>query len=237
MNQQLIVFTVHKAASLGVHEVLRIAKREKWDFYSPNLKTPNITEPSSVGDEAFHEQFKNRTGLFGPIRGPFQMTEEMKQTARCCVHLRDPRDVLVSMYFSWSYSHPGVDEEVRSRYREMGVDRAALFESAQLLEKYQYYLHHLLSLENTALLRYEDFILNRAQWLQQLLNALGIGHHIKHYGRLAKENPAEKITTEDKRRHIRKALPGDFREKLNAETIAQLNRHWADVLKALNYAP
>ncbi len=237
MKNRFVLFTVHKAGSLGVHEVLRrIARKQGWDFYSPNLKRPNLIEAAKTGDPDFYRQLLGVSGIIGPVRLPVAVPAAAKETDRFIVHLRDPRDVLVSMYYSWSYSHPGVDPAVRERYRDMGVDRCALFESAQLLEKYQYYMREILPISSTTLLRYEDFVLDRERWLGGLLTALGIADQARRFRRLSLDNPAAAIKTEDKTRHIRKAAPGDYREKLAADTLDQLNMQWREVLKALDYA-
>jgi hypothetical protein len=41
---------------------------------------------------------------------------------------------------------------------------------------------------------------------------------------------------EDIRSHMRKVTPGDYREKLRPETIAELNRRFSEVLDALGYS-
>lgn len=235
-DRRYFVFTLHKAASLGVHEVLRrIARKEGWPFYSPNLKTPNLVEPGKNGDANFLKQLDGKTGLVGPVRRPVALTPEAVADDRFILHLRDPRDVLVSMFFSWSYSHPGVNEEWRATLRERGVDYFVLKETPELMERYKLYIDDYLSVQTTTLLRYEDFVLNRLLWLEELLGALNIENGVKRYRRLANDNPAEKIRNEDKMRHIRKALPGDYKDKLQPETIAALNDRWSGILSALDY--
>lgn len=236
MDHRILVFTVHKAASLGVHEVLsRIAKKEKWPLYSPNLKTPNLIEPKEPGDAAFFDQLDGKTGLVGPIRMPVSLKTKAADD-KLVLHLRDPRDVLVSMFYSWSYSHPGVNEEYRAGLIERGLDDFVRRESARLKEKYALYARDYFSLPGTVLLKYEDFVLDRPVWLKALLSACGADPEQRYYEKLAKDNPAARLRKEDKFSHIRKAAPGDHEEKLEGETIAMLNRDWADLLKALGYS-
>ena len=47
--------------------------------------------------------WENRTGCFAPLRYYFTIPTELD--AQTILHLRDPRDVLVSLYFSEAYSH------------------------------------------------------------------------------------------------------------------------------------
>ncbi len=235
MDKRILVFTVHKAASLGVSDVMRrTAKKQGWAFHSANLKKASLIEPKVPGDVDFFAQLDGKTGLVGPIRMPVALAGKAPGD-KLILHLRDPRDVLVSMFFSWSYSHPGVDEDLRARLREKGLDEFVLRESAALKEKYALYVRDYLSLPETVVLKYEDFVLDRPAWLGAFLRACDIDPTQRFYVRLGKDNPAAKVREEDKFSHIRKAAPGDHKEKLKDETIAALNREWGDLLKALNY--
>lgn len=237
MDHRVFVFTVHKAASLGVYEVMRVvARKEGWPLHSANLKRANLTEPAEPGDTEFYQQLVGKTGLVGPVRMPVKLDKNEIEQDRIILHLRDPRDVLVSMFFSWSYSHPGVNDSYREALREKGVNAFALNNSALLKTKYEIYLNEYLSMPHTTLLRYEDFVLDRSQWLEKFLLASGVKDGLRRYGRLAKKNSAEKVQREDVNSHIRKATPGDFREKLAPETINGLNGEWQDILSTLKYA-
>ena len=236
MDHRVFVFTVHKAASLGVYEVMRVvARKEAWSLHSANLRRATLTEPTEPGDAEFYQQLIGKTGLVGPVRMPVQLDKNEIKQDRIILHLRDPRDVLVSMFFSWSYSHPGVDDTYREALREKGVNAFALNNSALLKTKYELYISEYLSKPHTTLLRYEDFVLDRPSWLEKFLRASGVKDGIRRYDRLARKNSAEKVRREDVNSHIRKATPGDFREKLDPETINRLNDEWQDILNTLKY--
>ncbi|GJL92358.1 MAG: hypothetical protein DHS20C04_20170 [Hyphococcus sp.] len=235
MDRRILVFTVHKAASLGVAEVMRrVAKKEGWPLHSANMKKASLVEPKAPGDVEFFSQLEGKTGLVGPIRMPVALAGKAASD-KLILNLRDPRDVLVSMFFSWGYSHPGVDKDLRARLRSEGLDEFVLRESAALKEKYELYVRNYLSLPDTILLKYEDFVLDRPAWLSAFLRLCDIDPEQRHYIRLGKNNPAAKVREEDKFSHIRKAAPGDHEEKLKAGTIAELNSAWANILPALGY--
>lgn len=237
MDHRVFVFTVHKAASLGVYDVMRvIAGKEGWPLHSANLKRANLIEPEEPGDPSFCHQLTGKTGLVGPVRMPVRLDAGAVERDRFILHLRDPRDVLVSMFYSWSYSHPGVNDAYREELRKKGVNEFARHNSPALKVKYELYVSDYLPMPHTSLLRYEDFVLDRPRWLEQFLNAAGVEDGLRRYGRLAKKNPAEKVQVEDINAHIRKATPGDYREKLGPETIKMLNDEWGDVLRALKYS-
>ena len=213
MDHRILVFTVHKAASLGIYEVMRvIARKEGWPLHSANLRRPTLAEPSEPGDAKFSKQLVGKTGLVGPVRMPVKLDNDEFERDHIILHLRDPRDVLVSMFYSWSYSHPGVNNAYREELREKGVNVFAQNNSALLKTKYELYLSDYLSRPNTTLLHYEDFVLDRSNWLEKFLLAAGIIDNLSRYGRLAKKNTAKKVRQEDVNAHIRKATPGDFRE-------------------------
>jgi len=237
MDHRVFVFTVHKAASLGVYDVMRnVAKKEGWPLHSANLRHPNLSEPAAPGDTAFLKQLSGKTGLVGPVRMPVTLDEESLARDRIVLHLRDPRDVLVSMFYSWSYSHPGVNDEYREDLRRKGVDVFARQNSDPLKQKYGLYVRECLPLPKARLLRYEDFVLDRRRWLEIFLEAAGVPDGMKRYARLAKKNPADDVQEENVHAHIRKAAPGDHKEKLSDETIDWLNEQWRDLLAALDYA-
>ncbi len=166
---------------------------------------------------------------------PVSLPECGAEKDRYILHLRDPRDVLVSMYYSWSYSHPGVNDAYREQLREQGVNDFALSESAALYDKYALYVSDYLPLPQTTLLKYEDFVGNRPMWLRAFLGAAGVDPDQGYYKRIARQNPAANVREEDVYAHIRKAEPGDYLDKLNTETIATLNRQWDAILGALEY--
>lgn len=236
MEHRLFVFTVHKAASLGVYDVMRrVAKKEGWPLHSANLKSATLIEPETPGDPSFYDQINGKSGLVGPVRMPVALPEGSAGNDRYILHLRDPRDVLVSMFYSWSYSHPGVNDAYREQLRERGVDDFAQSQSDGLYEKYALYVRDYLSLPQTTLLKYEDFVTDRPMWLRAFLGVAGIDPGQGYYKRMARQNPAAKVREEDVHAHIRKAAPGDYLDKLDAGTIAALNRQWSEILSALEY--
>lgn len=236
MDHRVLVFTVHKAASLGVYEVMRrVARIERWPLHSANLEHANLTEPVEPGDVNFFRQMEGKSGLAGPVRMP--VTLDPSQIANDCIilHLRDPRDVLVSMYYSWTYSHPGVDEDLRQGWRKKGIDAFVLRQSADLKQKYELYVQHFLPLPQTTLLKYEMFVLDKPAWLRKFLAAAGANPNRLRYKMLAWRNPAAKVKSENVHAHIRKAAPGDYLEKLGVETRTALTREWKEILEVLNY--
>ena len=102
--------------------------------------------------------------------------------------------------------------------------------------RYQRYLRELLGQPNVRLLRYEDMLADLRGWLQAAAAQFGIDDPSVVDELTRRFRPHFDVKGEDVRRHIRKATPGDYAEKLQPGTIARLNEIFADVLEALGYA-
>jgi hypothetical protein len=112
----------------------------------------------------------------GPIR--FFVPTKALGKASVILHLRDPRDVLVSMFYSYCYMHAG-EIEAQTGYRkevaEAGIDRFVLDMVSEpfygyrgdygigsrykkhvgtVLDRYRHYLDELLSRPNTIAVSY-----------------------------------------------------------------------------------
>jgi hypothetical protein len=174
--------------------------------------------------------------------------------------VRDPRDCLVSMYFSFLHSHAAPKS---SNYNpKKDINRVTLPDIDEyVLSKADWYNSLLLSmlafLENThshQVIRYEDCVQNKF-YLCKIIYDLLL--------KMASEEPADEFESnrkiassylppwthlfllkmiskmhdsipsrENPNRHVRKATPGDHINKLKTDTIAQLNGIFSDTLKA-----
>ncbi len=156
--------------------------------------------------------------------------------------VRDPRDILVSMYFSWAFSHllPKNPQdrmhwlEQQEQIRAQTIDEFVLEHAGPVKAQMTDYLWMLEHTENHRVLRYEDIIFAKDLLLDALSERLDIRlSHSQRRKLLAKHDirPQQENIYE----HVRKVIPGDHREKLTAETIARLNEIFAPVHQALGY--
>jgi Sulfotransferase domain len=160
--------------------------------------------------------------------------------------MRDPRDVLVSRYYSLAYSHPTPPEgaakyadfmRVRHDALRLSIDEHVLAESDEIYRVYHNYKTRLIDrYANVYVTSYEAMTEDFERWLNGLLNAcqLVISHDLRQA--LLEENARLKPTDEDIYRHLRKGEPGDFQAKLRSVTIDQLNVKFASMLQAFGYA-
>lgn len=158
--------------------------------------------------------------------------------------VRDPRDALTSLYFSVAYSHgpPGSAEGTtmlerferrRAAVRAMTIDAFVLGEAAALIRVAEETLGHLPAHRRY---RYEDVIFDKQTWALDMMSYLGLSPPRRRVASIVGRNDVVPAL-EDPQAHVRRVTPGDHREKLKAETIAQLDDRLAGVLERLGYGP
>ncbi len=172
--------------------------------------------------------------------------EAIQNGARACpilLLLRDPRDVLVSLFYSDVFSHPipkdGPVRDQMLKTRQRALEGTEL--DAYVLDKAPAYLRHfyrtlqLLALPTTTMLRYEDIIYDKPALVDAVARTMGAKLEPDVHRDIAKRH--DKIpSSENKDSHVRQVHPGNYRKKLKPETIDQLNDRFGAILTQLRYA-
>jgi Sulfotransferase domain len=173
------------------------------------------------------------------------MENPIYQEAKKVLLIRDPRDALVSEYFSNAYSHSlpaatgnsgpresllqqrqialatPIDEYVSTR---MPVMRRTLQEYEPVLKD-----------PKALILKYEDIVFRKADMINRIL---------AHFNWQCSPQEIESIVgkvdikpdKEDPKQFIRRVTPGDHRDKLQPSTISRINHELAGILTAMGYA-
>lgn len=186
--------------------------------------------------------------LLDPSHPSFQLTQQLLdnknlQRKKIIFYIRDPRDILVSMYYSFGFTHtlspnPPIrqyQEERRQRIQQLTIDQYALETAPQLLEKFnrliQLIHHHPPS--DTLLLRYEDMVDRFDPFYTQLSGFITVKRTLREE-LFQQSRPPE---TEQLSQHKRKGTPGDFMEKLDQKTLPELDRILEPILNKFQYSP
>ena len=259
LDKNVIVFTTHKAGSMLLHRVLAdICQKNNITYYSPHQ---NADKQFPLGRILEGEDFiAARNGCFGPLR--CFVPSAALSSANIIVHLRDPRDVLTSMFFSYCFIHPGEiggNTGYRKEVAKAGIDKFVLDMSDENFTRYtgdygtgsikykQYvgnvhtryiaYLREVIGKPNAVVISYEEMVLDFASWLRKLLAAFELADTDETY-RFVERRYAKTVkpTAENIWSHKRKVTPGDYKEKLRPETISELNLRFSEVLDALGYS-
>jgi hypothetical protein len=255
-SRKVVVFTTHKAGSMVLHRVLKdICELNGIPYYSPNMQKSSLPFERMF---AGYDFMAKKEGCFGPIR--FFVPSKAIPQMGVILHLRDPRDVLVSMFYSYCYMHAGEIERhtgYRKAVAEAGIDQFVLDMVGQrfheyrgdygigsrykkhvgnVLDRYQRYLDELVGRPNTTLVSYEEMVLSFPSWLKKILPPFHLPNEEETAAVvIARHANSVAAGEEDVWAHKRKVTPGDHREKLDAETIRQLDQIFAPVLNRLGY--
>ncbi|WP_417490896.1 sulfotransferase domain-containing protein [Maricaulis sp.] len=230
------VFTTHKAASRFIDALMRdIAIGTGLELHAP--KHPGFPREKELERDPSKLTV---TGLIGTLRYAFMPLDW--EDSHIMLHLRDPRDVLVSLYFSHKYSHRRSSEGFNPSSDSLneldkGIDNYVMFRAPQYLERYNFYIENMLGKENVTFSRYEDMVMDFEGWLPRFLEPYPLRNRKGFIAKQMKKRAAqfELDGSEDVTAHKRKAVPGDHKEKLEPATIEALNKMFAGPLASLKY--
>jgi hypothetical protein len=199
-------------------------------------------------DEIYNQKIAY-VGNREPISG---LGAGLHESAYAFTMIRDPRDCLVSMYFSFLGSHPAPASFTPEQRRTWNAQKKKLREETSIdtyvLEKAPGYKSNLLAILDfssrtgaSTIIRYEDFILKKHDLCKLVAESLcnlsedQIDASIIDIEAIAS---ARDLIPENERpnQHVRRALPGDHIEKLKPETIVQLNTLFEDTLPKNGYS-
>jgi len=181
-------------------------------------------------------------GAFRSLPGGFELPAYA--AGRTILLVRDPRDMLTSLYFSLARSHrpPGkavggemaaTFEERRREISSMSIDAFALARAVVVLDQYATVAAKLTAISHR-LYRYEDVIFDKLSWARDMVAYLGLTVPAAVLENAADANDL-RPAVEDPGQHVRKVVPGDHREKLRTETIAELNARFEPLLRQYRY--
>jgi hypothetical protein len=256
VGRDIVVFTLHKSGSMFIHRQCELlCQLGGLKYHSPNVPGSGLEARRLLTDK---ELWRTRHGCFAPVRFFVDIPE--RENYDIILHLRDPRDVLVSMFYSYCFIHSG-ELPPNSGYRKevaaAGIDAFVLAKSSQdssryrgdygtgghvedlignLPRRYRDYLEHLLGRPNVTLVSYEEMVTDYRSWLSRFISPFPISNKQQ----VIEELVAQSAVLFPKRdadvmNHIRHVAPGDHKTKLLPSTIGQLDTIFSDVLKHLGY--
>ncbi len=164
-------------------------------------------------------------------------------SARKMLLVRDPRDMLTSLYFSLVFSHPeptnsekDTQERATSRTtaKATAIDEFVL-EAGASADAYNAFCD-LCRDQDIAIFRYEDIVFEKAQWVADICTHFGwnVGPEIR--AEIAARHDIVP-SVEDHTQHVRQVSPGDHARKLKPETISILNERFAEPMTYFGYTP
>ena len=176
----------------------------------------------------------------------FLVRNELFKERKKILLVRDPRDAIVSQFFTVAFNHKippkndhnsyGIRESLLNRrklVRNQSIDEYVIENATGLQNTIKAYTNFIDS-PNILVFRYEDILMNKRSWIQEIANFLELELSEKMLQNIL-NNVDIVPQQENPKNFIRKAIPGDYNDKLQPETIEQLNEVFADVLERFNY--
>lgn len=255
LPESIYFYTLHKCAStLFSNYVLKKSHNLQHIDYVRQIYNGQIPE-----DFIFHQQ----GFVYGPIRvikRPPDLTQPLSheqslifklvgvttepsfiKDRRAIFMVRDPRDILVSRYYSFCHTHSFSPVESIRKFQE----QRRKTESQQTIDSYVLkYAENLLgSLETISdlsdsckqgvVLRYEDMI-QRWDHFEK-----GLTRYLSFDKRVLREiyHQSRPVVSEDETQHRRSGKSRQFEEKLEPGTVSRLNEIFNAVLERFGYEP
>ncbi len=243
-NESVFFYTFHKCAStLFSTYVLK------------NFRGLTHIDYASLiySGEALEEVIFQETGyIYGPIRlsvdvlspvyarlvAPVSQPDFIKNKV-AIFFIRDPRDILISFYYSFGYTHgfspvPEISEQeinLRHHIQALTLDDYALSAVDGIVQNFNKLDSLSKACERSIILRYEDLVDDFENFIRTLTTIVSLDQHVvtEIYQR---SRPALK---EDNSSHRRSGKVGGFRDKLKKETIDLLNKRLEPTLAAFRY--
>ena len=164
------------------------------------------------------------------------------QQARKILLVRDPRDALVSEYYSNAFSHSlptgGTGASIIERERERALHSEVAdyaLERVDYLNRTVSGYRRLIGDTSVLVLKYEDVVFDKAAWIDKIVG---------HFGWNVSDQLVADILgwadirpdAEDPTSFVRHVAPGDHLDKLSPTVIARINERLSDVWTTLGYA-
>jgi hypothetical protein len=242
----VLAFSLPKAGSTMLFDLLaRLSPRaglvylslEDWFFAAGIHQLDQPLESASL--------FFSRGYCYGGFRGAPPFDVPILREARAVLLVRDPRDMLVSLYHSLAESHwipqatagrshfmHGLRDEAHRRT----IDEHALMACHTVQSQFERYaVFGLPWRPNVVVYRYEDVIYRKHELADDLCDWFGWSLPAEARARAAESVdvfPAEPDPTA----HVRQVHPGDHRTALAADTVRRLNGVFARTLRTYGYA-
>ena len=249
-HPSIIHFSINKAATQYVQGVLKEAVGEVGmkhiNLPGIGFRTdmPYLDQITAQEMQQYQYLFRDTGYLYSVFGGMVENIPHLEKF-KIVLFIRDPRDILVSDYFSTAHSHvlPSKYSNKRGEFKEkrritlqQSIDDYAIQECDTFSHVFERYIEHLISSEQPYhLTRYEDMILDFDGWLYELVDYCEIELSDTARQTLINNHSKRKPKGENKHKHYRKGKSGDYLEKLKPATIDYINSKFEPYLKEFGY--
>lgn len=245
LSKSIFAFSLHKAGSTLLNNLLDeylqsigILTVDYSRFSVQNGQDAIFLDPTSQNDLLKAEGYCY-TGwrTYAPILDGFDF-----KNIKSVLLVRDPRDRLVSQFFSFGRSHAlpehGASLDIFNASREtanrLSIQEYALNQAEWITTNWHDYHAHLNPL-TTRVYRYEDVIFRKHEWLVDMVNYFCIPLDMNIIEKVVSTNNViPKHENQDL--HIRQVYPGNYVNYLDDDTLETLNVLFGYFLEKYSYS-
>lgn len=243
--RSIIFYTTHKCASTFVQRLFEIisknAEYELVDYagtiWGAGDRLKKIESPYELFlERAYSDLYSLHGRIYGPQREYLDFPGRNK--FKHIFFLRDPRDVLVSAYYSFAFTHTkplrSRDRDIflqqRTQIQEQEIDAYVLEQAEEwIVPFYQNYQQLRDTADDYLYVKYALFINDTAEFINKISDFCALNPSEKEIRFLMRE--ASPVQIREKMTHKRSGKTGQYLDKLRPETIEKLNHILADVLR------
>jgi hypothetical protein len=211
---------------------------------------PGGSDPRKISERTFASPFPSFS-IVTPVyieRGNFELLPK-PDSWRAFAVVRDPRDVLVSWYFSWKHSHPvmGDVSQHRERLQAFSEEAGLCYAVEQLaggglFRALESWANNPAPDDRVAIFRYEDLIGDdQLATFERLFSHCDIALPSRRIRKLLAANSFSSMThgrargMEDVRSHLRKGVAGDWRNHFTRRVKETFEATVGDLPARLGY--
>lgn len=246
-QKSVFFITLHKSAStLFTNDVLPLV---------PTLRHQDFSSLAYSGELVKCPEYQDFGCLYGPIRVVvppshtnnlvYELTvkdvceREFLRNRRAVFMVRDPRDILVSSFYSFGFHHGLSDVQqiqrqqlqAREEINDLSIDDYCKAQTASIRTRMLILWDLLEECEDSLLLRYEDFLFSFEKTAARLADFFSLP--AETFASLeTKLRPREKEVPGS---HRRSGKPGEFLSKLDLRTIREVDEGLGLVLEKFCY--
>ncbi len=231
-SKSIILFTTHKSASTFFDKFFFQFKKNfnkkylNFDYYNTYFGGNTLHKNSNF----LVKNFLSRGIIYGPIRSPIKLKSLEK--FKIILFVRDPRDILISDYFSKKYSHNIINKKFLNQKKEakkLDLDTYVLKNAKIYLRIFNQYIS-LFTLSDFTLIKYNTMINNPKRFQSLLVEIFDLDQSKKEIKNFFKKELKQDFKKNNYSSHRKTGTINIYKKFLKQKTILKLNKIYKPIL-------